>query len=133
VLAREHGGELDPLELVFERGDVTLELGGQIGIGGVLQQLVDGGDVLELSLERVVPVDVGSEASQPLRQLLSPRRVVPERGIRCLGLEVRELRAPTVDVKGTPWRPARARGSSPDVPCTRSSTRQSTGAYRDQR
>jgi hypothetical protein len=81
VGAGEQGGELDPLEILLEAVEAGGELPGELGVGLVLQELVGRLEVAEGTLEPVVAVDLVLQTSEPLGQVLSARRVIPDRGV----------------------------------------------------
>jgi hypothetical protein len=103
VRPREERPQLHPLDVGVESGEPGRELGGQLRILLVLQQLVGRLEVAERGLQPVVAVDAVLETGEPLGQLLAAGGVVPDRGVGRLAFELRELRASAVDVKGTPW------------------------------
>jgi hypothetical protein len=123
VGAGEQGGELDPLEILLEAVEAGGELPGELGVGLVLQELVGRLEVAVRGLESVVAVDAVPQAGEPLGQLLAPSGVVPDRRVRRLALEVAELRASAVDVKGTPSPRRSCRGARGADRSARSSRR----------
>jgi hypothetical protein len=56
-----------------------------------------------------VEINLGLQAGELRRDLLGAGRILPERRLGRLSLELVELGALAVDVKGTPSRPTRGR------------------------
>jgi hypothetical protein len=104
-------GELRPLDLAFESIEAGGELGGELAIVLLLQELVGGFEVTDRDLEAVVPIDAVLQPGEALGQLLTMRRVVPDRRVGGLSFGLRELPASVVDVKGTPSRRRSCRGA----------------------
>jgi hypothetical protein len=125
-LPAEHGGELQALHVALELRERSGELRRELVVAIGREQLVDRRGVVEAANESVVAVELGPEAGEPRRQALAAIGIVPERGIRRLPLELDELVALRVDVKGTPWRPRRARAGPSRGPCAPSRPRDST-------
>jgi hypothetical protein len=89
---------------LLERGDGSRQLLRQVRVVGVLQQLVDRLGVVELALQVVVAIDLGLQSRELRGDLLRAGLIVPEVRVGRLLLELYDLRAFAVDVKGTPWR-----------------------------
>jgi hypothetical protein len=123
VGAREERRELDLLQIPLESRKTRLELLRQLGIGLVLEQLVGRLEIAERPLEPFVSIDLVLQPREPLGQVLRSGLVVPESGVRGLPFELTQLRAFSLDVKGTPWRTGCGRGASGAVPCSRSCRR----------
>jgi hypothetical protein len=104
VLATEERGQLQLVDLGLEGLDGLLELSLELGIGLLSQELVDGSGVGQAAFQGLEALDVGPQAGQARGQLLATRRVVPQRRVGGLPLQLGRLRALGLDVKGTPWR-----------------------------
>ena len=102
VRAGEEGDELELLELRLETLESRRELGRELGVRFVFEELVGRVEILERALEPVVAVDPVPEPGEALGQLLAAGGVVPERRVGRLAFELGELRASALDVKGTP-------------------------------
>jgi hypothetical protein len=109
VLAGQERRELELLDVGLEALDAARQLLREVGVRLLRQHLVEGLDVADTALEGLVPVDVLLEAGELAGDLLPPGRVVPQGRIGGLPLEIVQLRALALDVKGTPWRPRCAR------------------------
>ncbi len=120
VLAAEERRELQLLEVPRELVDRAAELGGQLRVGLVLEQLAHGARVAQPKDEGVVAVELGAKARQARGQPPSAIGVVPERGVGGLLLELGHLSALAVDVKGTPSRRRCARRGPRAARCARS-------------
>jgi hypothetical protein len=116
----EEGDELELLELRLETLEPRCELGRELGVGFVFEELVGRLEILERALEPVVAVDPVPEPGEALGQLLASGGIVPERRVGCLPLELGELRAGALDVKGTPSRRRCARAAIGAVRTARS-------------
>jgi hypothetical protein len=121
VRARQQGLELELLEVALERLDGAGQLGREVRVVAVREQLVDRDGVVETALEAVVALERRVQPGELRRDALAARRVVPERGIRGLLLQLLGATASAVDVKGTPGRPGAVPRSRAGGRCTRSS------------
>jgi hypothetical protein len=99
------------------------ELAFELGIGALLgEELIGRERVIELALQRLVATEPGLQPRELRVDLASPIGIAPELGIRGGSLELGDLRARALDVKGTPSPPRRARRDRPADRCGRSST-----------
>jgi hypothetical protein len=131
VRTRQERRELDGLDVPLEVLEPGRELPRELRVGLALEELVGGLEVAQRALEPFVAVDLLLEAGEPLRQLLASCGVVPELGVRCLALEVGELRALAVDVKGTPSPTGSGNAWRGDGRCGRSRGHPSGGSWRE--
>ena len=127
VRAGQERRELHLLQIDLERGHRLLELVLKIGVGRPGQELVDRCRVTESALQCVIAIDLGGQPRELGRDLLAVGRIVPERWVGCLLLQIDHLRAFAVDVKGTPLPPPHARRSLVAARCARSCRCESTG------
>jgi hypothetical protein len=107
------------LQALQGRGELALGL----GIGALVEELVEDLDLLEPLGKRVVPLELLAEAGQPPGQVLGPGGVVPQAGLGDGSLELVGLAAASIDVKDTP---SRSRPAPPGLGrgrCARSSDR----------
>jgi hypothetical protein len=123
VGAGEERRELEASQLALEPFQTGLELPGELGIDFVLEELVGRLQVSQGTLEPLVAVDLILQPGEAPGQPLASGGVVPERWVRGFTLDVGELGALALDVKGTPWRPGCGRGASRSVRCDRSCAR----------
>jgi hypothetical protein len=127
VRPRQQRGELDLLQIALERPDRLVELRRELRVVRIAEQLVDREGVVEFALQGIEAIELRLQARQGRGDALTLRRVVPERRVRRLSLEVRDAVALPVDVKGTPWRRRRAPRDPATAPCDRSSHGESIG------
>ena len=86
--------------------DRRRELALELGVGPFFaEQLVERAGVIHLALQGVVKIDLGLQPRELRGDLPGASGIVPERRLGRLSLELVELGALAVDVKGTPWRP----------------------------
>src|SRR5439155_6372560 len=114
VLAGQEIGELEVIELPLQRLDLPGELGGELRIVLVGQELVHRLEIVKLLYHSRVALQGGVQARELGGQPLAAGGVVPDARLGELALERARARPPGVDVKGTPWRcrpggPARRR------------------------
>jgi hypothetical protein len=120
VGAGQQRRELRALQVLLEPNETGDELGRELAIGLLLEELVGGLEVGQRAVEPVVAIEAVLQASETLRQLLAAGGIVPQRRVRGLPLQLREVGASGVDVKGTPSRRTRARAGLGAVRCARS-------------
>jgi hypothetical protein len=77
ILAAEQRRELELLHLRAQVADETIELGLQVRIGLVRDELVDREGVVQAPLDGLVALDVATQARELRRQLLRASLVVP--------------------------------------------------------
>jgi hypothetical protein len=102
VLAAEQGDELELVEVGIEPVEVCDELFLRLGVGRLLEELVEDLGLLDALGELVVERDVRADPCQRAVQVLGALGVVPDAGLTQATFEAVSLRAAAVDVKGTP-------------------------------
>jgi hypothetical protein len=102
VLAAEQRDELELVEVGVETVEVSGELPLRLGVGRLLEELVENLGLLDALGELVVERDVGAYAGEVAVQVLGAPGVVPDPGLAQAAFERTGLRAAAVDVKGTP-------------------------------
>ena len=96
-------------EIAFERGALAIQLGAQLGIVGLLEELGGGFQIRSTSQEADPQLDLGSEAVGFTKDLLRGALVVPEAGFAGQRLQLCEARLSGRKVKDAP----RSTGSAP--------------------
>jgi hypothetical protein len=102
VLAVEE--ELRPLstEVAFQRRAFPIELGAQLGVVGLLEELGGRLEIPGTGEEAVPEIDLGAEAVGLAKDLLGGALVVPEAGLAGQGLQIGKARLPGRKVKDAP-------------------------------
>ena len=101
VTGEQQRGSLPP-EVDLQAGGVALELGLELGVGHLLEQL-DGCLEIGGPAQQVVPgLDLGTEAVRLAQDLLGATLVVPEPGFLGQRLELRDPFRLVVEVKDAP-------------------------------
>ena len=80
------------------------ELLGGLGVGTLVQELVEDFCLLDALGQGVVQREVGSDPREGAVQVLGALLVVPDPGLGELALQLCGFRAAAIDVKGTPSR-----------------------------
>jgi hypothetical protein len=80
VLAGEQQRRPFPLEVTLQRTCLALELGGQLGIIGLLDELEGRQEIIGAALEVAPQRDIGSKRIRLAEDLLRASLVVPEAG-----------------------------------------------------
>ena len=102
VLAGEEQGGPLPLEVGIERRDVAFELGFELGVGHLVEQ-VDGGEQVVGAGQQLPPrPDLGAEAVGLAQDLLGGAPVVPEPGFLGQRLDLRRRALLGREVKDAP-------------------------------
>jgi len=102
VLAGEQQGRPLALEVGVEPGEVTFQLGFELGVGRFVEQ-VDGGQQVVGAGQQVLPRgDLGAEAVGLAKDLLGGPPVVPEAGLLGQRLDLRDTRFLGLEVKDAP-------------------------------
>jgi hypothetical protein len=81
VLTVEQEGRSLPGEVRFERRSLAVELGGQLRVAGLLDELEGGEEVISARFETAPQFDLGSQAAGLAEDLLGSALVVPEPGL----------------------------------------------------
>jgi hypothetical protein len=102
VLTAEERDELELVEVGVETVEVSGELLLGLGIGRLIEELVEDLGLLDALGQLVVELDVRADPRQGAVQVLGPLLVVPDARLAQLPFELVSLRAAPVDVKGTP-------------------------------
>jgi hypothetical protein len=102
VGAREEEGGPLPLEVAAEGGRLRLELGPQLLVVGLGDQLGEGDELVGSGLQAAPGRDLGSEVLGPAEGLLGGSLVGPEVGRQGQGVEVGELALLRLEVKDAP-------------------------------
>jgi hypothetical protein len=103
VRTRQQRRQLELLDVVLQALQGLSKL--LLGLGlPLVQELVEDLGFLEAYGEALVPLDLCPQAREAPVQLLAPGGVVPDIGLRELGLDLGSLLALPIEVKGTPSR-----------------------------
>jgi hypothetical protein len=81
VLTRKEQGGTLAGEVSFERGRLALELGGQFGIGRLLDELQRCQEVIGSALQTSPQLELGTEPAGLAKDPLSAPLIVPEAGL----------------------------------------------------
>ncbi len=92
VLAGEEKGRPLAQEIGFERCRLAVELGRQLVVGRLLDELEGCQEIPGASLEASPQLDLGPQAVRLAEDLLGAALVVPEPGFAGLGLQLRRAR-----------------------------------------
>jgi hypothetical protein len=121
VLAGEQQGGALPAEVLLERGGIPVELGLELGIGAVGEQLERDLEIVGTGQQVAPRVELGAEAVGLAKDLLGAALVVPEAGFLGQRLESGDPLGLGLEVKDAPRstgsaRPGRGRRMPPLVP-----------------
>jgi len=118
VLAREQQGGPFPPEVLLERGGVLLELGFELGVGALGEQLERDLEVVGAGQQVPPGVELGTQSVGLAQDLLGAALVVPEAGFLGQRLELADALRFGLEVKDAPRstgsvRPGRGWRTSP--------------------
>jgi hypothetical protein len=102
VLTGEEQGRPLPGEIGLEGRRPAVELRGQLGVAGLLDELEGREEVVGAALEAAPKLDLGTEIACLAKDLLRAALVVPEPGFGCQRLELRGARLFRPEVKDAP-------------------------------
>jgi hypothetical protein len=102
VLAREEERGPFPLEVPLEGRDFLVELGRQLGVAGLLDELEGGEEIVDPRLEATPELDLGSQVVRLAKNLLGGPLVVPEAGLAGQRLQVGDAAFLGSEVKDAP-------------------------------
>jgi hypothetical protein len=104
VLAPQERRELELPQIGIETLEMGDELLLRLGIGRLVEELVEDLGLLDALGQRVVELEVVADVREGAGQILRALRVVPDAGLGRLAFQLVRFRSATVDVKGTPSR-----------------------------
>jgi hypothetical protein len=102
MLAREHERGALALEVGLERGEVTFQLGLELGIWGFVEEVDRRQEVVGADEELLPRRDLGAEAVGLAEDLLGGTPVVPEPGFLGQRLDIGDARLFGLEVKDAP-------------------------------
>jgi hypothetical protein len=102
VLTGEQQGRPLPGEIGLESRRLAVELRGQLGVAGLLDELEGREEVVGAALEAAPKLDLGTEIACLAKDLLRAALVVPEAGFGRQRLELRGARFFRPEVKDAP-------------------------------
>jgi hypothetical protein len=102
VLTGEEQRRPFPAEIGLERGALDVELGGQLRIGGFLDELEGREEVVDPRFEAAPELDLGAQVARLAKDLLGAALVVPEPGFGRQRLELCGARFLRPEVKDAP-------------------------------
>jgi hypothetical protein len=109
MLAGEQQGGAFPAEVLLERRGIALQLGLEIGVGGLVEQLEGGLEVVGAGQQVAPRIDLGAQAVGLAKDLLGGALVVPEPGLLGQRLELGDPFCLVVEVKDAPRSPGSVR------------------------
>jgi hypothetical protein len=121
VLAGEQERGALPVEILLQVGRRPVELGGQLVVAGLLDQLEGCEEVVDARLEATPELDLGPEGVGLAQDLLRAALIVPEAGFAGQRLELGDTRFLRLEVKDAPRStesapPGRERWTRPLIP-----------------
>jgi hypothetical protein len=102
VLAGEQERRPLALEVLLELGRRPIELGGQLGVRGLLDELEGGEEIIDAGLQASPELDLGPQAVGLAEDLLGAALVVPEPGLAGQRLELGDAPFLRLEVKDAP-------------------------------
>jgi hypothetical protein len=102
VLAREQQCGPFPIEVLLELRRRPIQLGGQLLVARLLDELERGQQIVDARLEAAPQLDLGAEAVGLAERLLGAALIVPEPGLAGQGLELGDARFLGLEVKDAP-------------------------------